>query len=112
MLSQIFFSNNRLSCTLPLRIFGCTVFVHSHEPNQNKLEPRATKCVFLGYAHNQKGYKCFDPISKKTLVSMDVTFFENTPFFQNHLQGGRKEEDAIQYLQIQNSDSLFLDPPK
>ena len=37
------FPNNRLSCTLPLKIFGCTVFVHIHEPNQGKLEPRAKK---------------------------------------------------------------------
>jgi len=37
------FPNNRLSCTLPLKIFGCTVFVHIHEPNQGKLEPRACR---------------------------------------------------------------------
>ena len=83
------FPNNRLSCTLPLKIFGCTVFVHIHEPNQGKLEPRAKQCVFVGYAPNQKGYKCFDPTSKKTFVTMDVTFFEKTPFFSDRLQGGR-----------------------
>ncbi|RDX76782.1 hypothetical protein CR513_43190, partial [Mucuna pruriens] len=34
------FPNNKLSCTLPLKTFGCIVFIHIHEPNQGKLEPR------------------------------------------------------------------------
>lgn len=36
---------------------------------------------------------------------MDVTFFEKTPFFHNHLQGG----ETVQYFQIQNSDFSVLD---
>jgi len=59
---------------LPLKIFGCTTFVHEHK-HLAKLEPRAIKCVFIGYLPSQKGYKCFDHNTKKMYVTMNVTFF-------------------------------------
>ena len=48
---------------------------------RGKLDTRSVKCIFLGYAGNQKGYKCYYPTSKKFFVSMDVTFFESQPFY-------------------------------
>ncbi|RDY14085.1 hypothetical protein CR513_00898, partial [Mucuna pruriens] len=51
------FHSNRLSSSLPLKIFDYTVFVRIHNHNRGKLEPRAKKCVFFGYAPNQKGFK-------------------------------------------------------
>ena len=40
------------SHSLPPRIFGCDVFIHHPKHNRTKLEPRAVKCVFLGYGVN------------------------------------------------------------
>ena len=34
---------------LPPRVFGCTYFVHTLTPGQDKLSAKATKCIFLGY---------------------------------------------------------------
>jgi hypothetical protein len=59
---------------LPLKVFGCTTFVHEHK-HLGKLEPHTIKCVFICYSSSQKGYKCFDPSTKKMFVTMDVTFF-------------------------------------
>ena len=87
------FPTNRLSSSLPLKIFGCTAFVPIHSHNRGKLEPRAIKCVFVGYALTQKGYKYFEPISKKMFVTMDVTFFELIPYFTSHFQGGTCKGD-------------------
>ena len=39
------------------------------------------KCIFLGYSSNQKGYKCYSPITKRFYNSMDVTFFEQQPYY-------------------------------
>src|SRR5262249_45436670 len=75
------------SYIVPPKIFGCVCFVH--RTNVEKLDPRALKCVFVGYSSTQKGYKCYHPPSRKYFVSMDVTFREFEPFFFSHLFRGR-----------------------
>jgi hypothetical protein len=64
--------------------------------------------VFVGYAPTQKGYKCFEPISKKMFVTMDVTFFELHPYFTPHLQGGNQNKDSAVFhdlFQIEDSQN-------
>ena len=56
-----------------------------------KLDPQAVKCIFVGYASTQKGYKCWDPIGKRLFVSMDVTFREEEPYYT-------KKGDLDQFL--------------
>lgn len=58
------FPISHLSSDLPLKAFGCVVIVHVHNHTHDKLDPRAIKCVFLGYFPTRKGYKCFDPHKK------------------------------------------------
>ena len=83
-----FYPHFRTSNGLTPRVFGSTVFVHIHNQHRGKLDPRAIKCVFVGYSSTQKGYKCYNPSSKKLYISADVTFAENAPFFsKSSLQG-------------------------
>ncbi|KAK4403223.1 Retrovirus-related Pol polyprotein from transposon TNT 1-94 [Sesamum angolense] len=63
------------------RVFGCVFFVHIHSPSLDKLSPCSVKCIFLGYSRTQKGYRCYDPQSRRSFTSADVTFFEFTPFY-------------------------------
>ncbi|KAL0316464.1 UNVERIFIED_CONTAM: Retrovirus-related Pol polyprotein from transposon RE2 [Sesamum radiatum] len=63
------------------RVFGCVCFVHIHSPSFDKLSPCFVKCIFLGYSQTQKGYRCYDPQSRRSFTSVDVTFFESTPFY-------------------------------
>ncbi|KAL0540462.1 hypothetical protein IC582_020468 [Cucumis melo] len=72
------YPSTHLVLKVPLRVFGCTAYVHSFGPNQTKFTPRAQACVFVGYP---LGYKCFHPPSKKYFVTMDVTFCKNQPYF-------------------------------
>lgn len=64
-----------------LKVFGCIAYAYV---NQGKLEPRAVKCIFLGYPEGVKGYrlwKCHDAGDKlsksKMIISRDVTFNED-----------------------------------
>jgi hypothetical protein len=66
---------------IPPRVFGCVVFVHLPKHQRTKLDPCAIRCLFLGYAIHQKGYRCYDPAQHRTYVTMDVTFLETEPFF-------------------------------
>ncbi|KAH9649112.1 hypothetical protein KPL70_025867 [Citrus sinensis] len=58
-----------------LKIFGYPAFAHV---KQGKLEPRALKCVFLGYPEDVKAYKlwCIDLKPPRCIVSRDVVFNE------------------------------------
>ena len=62
-----------------LRIFGCPAYAHVDD---GKLEPRAMKCIFLGYATGVKGYRlwCTEDRTPKFITSRDVTFNESAMF--------------------------------
>jgi hypothetical protein len=60
-----FFPHFKISNNLIPRIFGSVAFVHIHSPNRGKLDPRAIRCIFIGYSSTQKGYKCFHPSTRK-----------------------------------------------
>ena len=48
--------------------------------NEGKLEPKAKKCIFLGYANGVKCYRlwCLDSKFSKFLINRDVTFNKST----------------------------------
>ena len=77
---QNHYPTSRLSSNIPLKNFGCTTFVHIHNHNQEKLDTRARKCVIYIYIYiyiyspTQKMNKCFDSLSKKLFVTMEVIF--------------------------------------
>jgi hypothetical protein len=83
---------------LPPRIFGCVAYVHLPKNQRTKLDPCALRCLFLGYAAHQKGYRCYDPTTQRTYVTMDVTFLESAPFYSSststsYLQGETLDEE-------------------
>jgi hypothetical protein len=47
----------------------------------SKLDTQAIKCIFVGYASTQKGYKHWDHIGRRLFVSMDVAFREEEPYY-------------------------------
>jgi hypothetical protein len=69
--SELLFRENKF--VVPPKLFGSTCFVRDHRPSVGKLDPRAVKCVFMGYSSSQQGYKCWNPSAKCMFVSMDVT---------------------------------------
>ncbi|KAM2350107.1 hypothetical protein ACFX1X_013543 [Malus domestica] len=67
--------------TLTPRVFGCVAYVHIHKIHCSKLDPCALRCVFLGFASQQKGYKCYHPETRNMYVTMDVTLSLNLSIF-------------------------------
>jgi hypothetical protein len=59
-----------------LRVFGCIAYVHVPNEKRSKLDPKAEKCIFIGYSLKQKGYRCFNPSTQELQVSRDVMFEE------------------------------------
>jgi len=55
-----------------LKVFGFTCYVYLPATQLYKLDHRAIKCIFLGYSQTKKGYKCYEPKSKKLYISRDI----------------------------------------
>uniref|UniRef100_A0A453P3S6 Integrase catalytic domain-containing protein n=1 Tax=Aegilops tauschii subsp. strangulata TaxID=200361 RepID=A0A453P3S6_AEGTS len=59
-----------------MRVFGCLCFPNTVATAPHKLAPRSSRCVFLGYPLEHKGYRCLDLSSRKVIISRHVTFDE------------------------------------
>ena len=74
---------NKLKPSLShLRVFGSLCYVLIPGDMRNKLEPKSTKAMFVGYSTTQRGYKCFDPQTRRLLVSRDVKFIETKGYYE------------------------------
>jgi len=58
-----------------LRIFGCDAFALNHQ-HDHKFASKATKCIFIGYSLDSKGYRLWDPQRRRLIISRDVKFNE------------------------------------
>jgi hypothetical protein len=64
-----------------LIVFGCITCMHVPDEKISKLDPKAEKCIFIGYSLEQKGYRCFNPSTRKLQVSRDVVFDEMVSWY-------------------------------
>jgi len=68
-----------------VRVFGSLCYPLFPSPTINKLQPRSTPCVFLGYPSNHRGYKCYDLSQNKIIICRHVIFNESKfPFSKLH----------------------------
>ena len=91
-----------------LRVFGSEVFVHVPKGRRGKFDPKAIKCLHMGYSESQKAFRAWDLISRKILISRDVIFNENikqdqtkqnssTDFTTDSTSETTREEPALSY---------------
>lgn len=68
-----------------MRVFGYLYFPNTYGTSAHKLAPRSTRCVFLRYALEHKGYRCLDLQTRRVLISPHVTFDEpSSPTFPGY----------------------------
>ncbi|RDX79846.1 hypothetical protein CR513_39688, partial [Mucuna pruriens] len=60
-----------------LRVFSCKAFVHVPKDERSKLDTKTRQCIFIGYGHDEYGYRMYDLIEKKLVRSRDVQFVED-----------------------------------
>ncbi|GJZ47598.1 retrotransposon protein, putative, ty1-copia subclass [Tanacetum coccineum] len=82
-----------------LRIFGCVAYPHD---KQGKLEPRAIKCVLLGYPEGVKGYRLYrlDGESPKIVTSKNVVFNESV-MYKDTLKDSGAGDKSVEELQVE-----------
>ena len=59
-----------------LRVFGCDAYVHVPKEKRIKLDNKSERCIFIGYKDGLKGYKLWNPETRKVLYNRDVVFRE------------------------------------
>ncbi|XP_074267345.1 uncharacterized protein LOC141590675 [Silene latifolia] len=64
-----------------LRVFGCVCYATMPPNFSDKFGNKARKCLFIGYPHNQNGYRLYDVLLHKVFVSRDVIFKEQEFYF-------------------------------
>ncbi|CAI7812151.1 unnamed protein product, partial [Closterium sp. NIES-53] len=62
------------------RVWGSRAFVR--DLSADKLSPRATPCVLLGFPPDAPGWQFYHPTSRRVLPSQDVTFDESVPYYR------------------------------
>jgi len=78
-----------------LRVFGCDAYVHVSNEKRTKLDRKSKKCIFIGYKDGLKGYKLWNPTTRKVLYSRDVVFREVKDVIKHEFQP--KEPEKIEF---------------
>lgn len=92
------------------KVFGCLAFPNTRPFNRVKFGNRSAPHTFIRYPTNMKGYLCFNPITKKVMVSRDFLFLEED-FSQNVSINGLSDspEDKNNRLNIGSPKSNPLE---
>ena len=77
-----------------LRVFGCTAYIHVPKDERKKLDPKAKKCIFLGYGTTRKGYRLYNQKTSSIVHSRDVVF--------NELARGHECEQGKHLIRVEN----------
>lgn len=96
------YPNSHLLHIIPLRVFGCSSFVHIHSQFRGKLDLRSLKCIFLGYSPNQKGYVYYSPTTRKFYcmgmsVSMRLRLSSHLPWFRGDCSDWTSQCETFQH---------------
>ena len=89
------------------RVFGCSAYIHIPNDERNKLDPKAKKCIFLGYGATRKGYHLYSQKSSKIIHSRNVVFNELTREYES--EGEPQQIPLIEMENFTEEDSEKLE---
>ncbi|KAK1648278.1 hypothetical protein QYE76_066083 [Lolium multiflorum] len=90
-------------------VWGCEAYVKKLQPD--KLEPKAEKCVFIGYPKETIGYTFYHRSEGKIFVAKNGTFLEKE-FLTKEVTGRKVELDEIEEsLLVDQSSAVPEDVP-
>lgn len=78
----------RIPSVKHLHIFGSKVFTLHKQKRHSKFSPKASECVFIGYAKYSKAYRIYLPKKNTVIVRRDVKVLDGKMYYQN---GGIKD---------------------
>lgn len=73
-----------------LRVWGCTTYVHIQKDQRKQFGSHMQKCIFIGYPEGYKGWKFYNPETKKVIIS------ERAEFDERYFPGLKGEKSSTQ----------------
>jgi hypothetical protein len=61
------------------KVFGSKCYINNNDENLGKYDDKADEGIFLGYATNSKGYRCYNKRLHKMVDCIDVQVDEGIP---------------------------------
>ena len=71
------------------KVFGCIAYAYILEELRHKLDDRSEKYILIGYAKKSKGYRLYNPYTKKFFISKDVKFLEDKSWHEQETLNGK-----------------------
>ena len=75
-------------------MFGCAAYSHVSKDERKKLDPKAKRCIFLGYATQRKGYRLYNVQTSSIVHSRDVVFNKSS-------RGIECEQEESRLIQVE-----------
>jgi Reverse transcriptase (RNA-dependent DNA polymerase)/gag-polypeptide of LTR copia-type/Integrase core domain/GAG-pre-integrase domain/Domain of unknown function (DUF4219)/Zinc knuckle len=82
-----------------LRIFGCIGYGFVEQHKRSKLDDKSIKYIFIGYCLQTKGYRLFDPLSEKVVVSRNVKFDEKARWIWDDVKEKSEENEVVETIE-------------
>ncbi|XP_048335502.2 retrovirus-related Pol polyprotein from transposon RE2 isoform X1 [Ziziphus jujuba] len=90
-----------------LKVFGCACFPYLRPYNKVKLNFHTTKCVFLGYSPDHKGYRCLHP-SGRVYITNSAIFHETAFPFMTGFSSSSAKKDELSSSCSSSDAPLFV----
>ena len=87
-----------------LRVWGCTAYVHVQKDKRGQLGSHYEKCVFIGYPDGYKGWKFYNPTSRRVIIS------ERAEFDERYYPGLKQDIGIPNYLTIPKPNNTTTTP--
>jgi hypothetical protein len=95
------------------KVFGIKCYIKNNDENLGKYDDRADEGIFLGYATNSKGYRCYNKRLHKMVDCIDVKVDEGIPAREVYSNESSTEDAAkVKDEQVQESKKNTLNRMK
>ncbi|XP_022764214.1 uncharacterized protein LOC111309412 [Durio zibethinus] len=92
-----------------LRVFGSICYVFVPDIKRDKLDQKAEICIFLGYSNITKGYRTYNPLTGKMIVSKNVRFNEQAAWNWEKLKRESVKQTAADMISFQDQEDYIFE---
>ena len=94
-----------------LRVWGCVAYVHIQKDKRGKLGSHMEKCIFIGYPDGYKGWKFYNPETKKVIISERADFDERYTYGGELLDANKNNTIALEPIPIPEETTVDEEDP-